>query len=135
MKRILILLGALMLTSAASFAQEYISNRAPLLESRYMELPLGAIKPDGWLKLQLQAQVTGLTGHLDEGYADVVGKRNAWLGGDGDAWERGPYWIDGLLPLAYILDDQTWAPEEQFPRLVAENGRFEDHQAILHGHR
>lgn len=113
MKRILILLGALMLTSAASFAQEYISNRAPLLESRYMELPLGAIKPDGWLKLQLQAQVTGLTGHLDEVYPNVVGKRNAWLGGDGDAWERGPYWIDGLLPLAYILDDQALKDKAQ----------------------
>ncbi|MCV6604462.1 MAG: glycoside hydrolase family 127 protein, partial [Porticoccaceae bacterium] len=32
--------------------------------------------------------------------------RNGWLGGDGDGWERGPYWIDGLLPLAYILDDE-----------------------------
>ena len=102
-----------MLTSAASFAQDYISNRAPLLESRYMELPLGAIKPDGWLKLQLQAQVTGLTGHLDEVYPNVVGKRNAWLGGDGDAWERGPYWIDGLLPLAYTLDDETLKAKAQ----------------------
>ena len=29
-----------------------------------------------------------------------------WLGGDGDGWERGPYWIDGLLPLAYLLEDE-----------------------------
>jgi hypothetical protein len=35
-----------------------------------------------------------------------MGKRNGWLGGDGDQWERGPYWIDGLLPLAYILNDK-----------------------------
>ena len=35
-----------------------------------------------------------------------MGKRNGWLGGDGDVWERGPYWIDGLLPLAYILNDK-----------------------------
>src|SRR3546814_7301609 len=49
---------------------------------------------------------TGLNGNLDQKYASVVGSRNAWLGGDGDAWERGPYWIDGLLPLAYILNDK-----------------------------
>ncbi len=46
-----------------------------------------------------------MTGNLDEIYPEVVGSRNGWLGGDGDGWERGPYWIDGLLPLAYILDD------------------------------
>ncbi|MBX3239045.1 MAG: glycoside hydrolase family 127 protein [Chitinophagaceae bacterium] len=49
----------------------------------------------------------GLTGNLDVYYPQVVGQRNAWLGGDGDAWERGPYWIDGLLPLAYILKDKA----------------------------
>lgn len=106
MRRLLTVLGVILALAPMS-AQSYIANRAPLLESRYMELPLGAIKPEGWLRLQLQAQVTGLTGHLDEVYSNVVGARNAWLGGDGDAWERGPYWIDGLLPLAFILDDEA----------------------------
>lgn len=113
MRKLLTLLCVWTLAVVSSSAQEYISNRAPLVESRYLELPLGSIKPEGWLKLQLQAQVTGLTGHLDEVYSSVVGKRNAWLGGDGDAWERGPYWIDGLLPLAYILDDQTLKDKAQ----------------------
>ena len=74
-------------------------------QTGYGELPLGAIKADGWLLEQLQRQANGLTGHLDEVYPQVMGDSNAWLGGDGDAWERGPYWIDGLLPLAWILDD------------------------------
>jgi DUF1680 family protein len=83
----------------------YLNNRWPLLEKPYVELPIGAIKPEGWLREQLNRQRTGLTGHLDSIYAKVMGPRNGWLGGDGDVWERGPYWIDGLLPLAYILDD------------------------------
>ncbi|UII21455.1 beta-L-arabinofuranosidase domain-containing protein [Fulvivirga ligni] len=84
----------------------YLTNRSPLISSPYLELPLGAIKPHGWLKDQLVKQKQGMTGHLDEQYPLVMGKRNGWLGGDGDQWERGPYWIDGLLPLAYILDDE-----------------------------
>lgn len=84
----------------------YLNNRAPLKSRPYLALPLGAIEPEGWLKEQLLRMKNGLTGHLDKRYTEVVGPRNAWLGGDGDAWERGPYWIDGLLPLAYILKDE-----------------------------
>lgn len=83
-----------------------VQNREPLRANPYVELPLGAIQARGWLKEQLLRMKTGLTGHLDEQYPQVAGKRNGWLGGDGDAWERGPYWIDGLLPLAYMLKDQ-----------------------------
>lgn len=83
----------------------YITNRAPLVEKPYTELPLGAIKPEGWLLEQLLIMRNGMTGHLDELYTKVVGPRNGWLGGDGDGWERGPYWLDGLVPLAYILND------------------------------
>lgn len=71
-----------------------------------MELPIGTIQPEGWLEEQLNRMVTGMTGNLDIIYDKVMGPRNGWLGGDGDVWERGPYWIDGLLPLAYILNDQ-----------------------------
>lgn len=87
-------------------APHYLQNRSPLIEKPYLELPLGSIKPKGWLLEQLQNMKTGMTGNLDAIYPEVVGPRNGWLGGDGDGWERGPYWIDGLLPLAYILDDE-----------------------------
>ena len=84
----------------------YQNNRAPLRPNPYIELPLGAIKPQGWIKEMLLRQKSGATGQLDALYPLVMGARNGWLGGDGDQWERGPYWIDGLLPLAYILNDQ-----------------------------
>ena len=83
----------------------YITNRLPLVNKPFTELPLGAIRPQGWLRNQLERLAEGMSGHLDELYPQVVGERNGWLGGDGDGWERGPYWIDGLLPLAHILDD------------------------------
>ncbi|MDU1891355.1 MAG: glycoside hydrolase family 127 protein [Dysgonomonas sp.] len=83
----------------------YPNNRYPLVRKPYMELPLGNIKAKGWLLEMLERQRSGASGQMDKLYPLVMGERNGWLGGDGDQWERGPYWIDGLLPLAYILDD------------------------------
>ena len=87
--------------------QAQVFNREPLAGGDYALLPLGAVKAEGWLQDQLRRQASGMTGHLDELYPEVVGDDNAWLGGEGDTWERGPYWIDGLLPLAYLLDDKA----------------------------
>jgi DUF1680 family protein len=94
-------------TSWGSDNPNYPNNRYPLVRKPYMELPLGAIRAKGWLLEMLQRQKNGATGQLDVLYSQVVGQRNGWLGGDGDQWERGPYWVDGLLPLAYILDDKA----------------------------
>ncbi len=81
-----------------------VKNRAPLAANAFYRLPLGAIHPRGWLRDQLEIQANGLSGHLDETWADV-GPNSGWLGGTGESWERGPYFLDGLLPLAYALDD------------------------------
>lgn len=95
------------------FPTEPLNNREPLVSVPYAELPLGSVKPQGWLLEMLRRQAQGSTGHLDELYPEVMGPRNGWLGGDGDQWERGPYWIDGLLPLAYILDDDALKAKAQ----------------------
>lgn len=85
--------------------ENYRNNRPPLFQKEYMELPLGSIKARGWLQEMLERQRKGATSQMDVLYPEVMGKRNGWLGGDGDQWERGPYWVDGLLPLAYLLED------------------------------
>ena len=81
-----------------------VKNRAPLAASAFYLLPAGSIQPRGWLAAQLRIQANGLGGHLDETWADV-GPTSGWLGGKGESWERGPYFTDGLLPLAYLLND------------------------------
>lgn len=76
-----------------------------MIERSVLEpLPLGSIRPKGWLLNQLRVQADGLSGHLDEFWPDV--KDSAWFGGDAEGWERAPYWLDGVVPLAFLLDDQ-----------------------------
>ncbi|RZM24129.1 MAG: hypothetical protein EOO88_23885 [Pedobacter sp.] len=104
---------------------QYVASKPGLRSNPYQELPLGAIKAEGWLREMLLRQKSGTTGTMDKQYPLVMGSRNGWLGGDGDQWERGPYWIDGLLPLAYQLQDKEliakvkpwveWAIKSQTP--------------------
>ena len=64
---------------------------------KYTALPLGAIPADGILLKMLKTQRDGLSGNIDSVYSVVCGSNNGWLGGTGDGWERGPYWLDGLV--------------------------------------
>ena len=99
MKRLLSLLSvAVLMASCVQTEKTFVT---------YTELPLGSITPEGWLREKLELQRDNISKDLDKTYPQVMGPSNGWLGGDGDQWERGPYWIDGLLPLAYVLDDDS----------------------------
>lgn len=62
------------------------------------------IKPQGWMRAQLILQAKGLSGNLDKVWPDVQASK--WIGGDREGWERVPYWLDGFIPLAYLLEDE-----------------------------
>ena len=110
MRRAVISIGALVviglpltaLPVVDSTVPRLVRNRPPLQRGAFTLLPLGSIEPEGWLRRQLEIQAKGLTGRLDEFWPDV-GAQSGWLGGPGESWERGPYYLDGLLPLAYLL--------------------------------
>ena len=60
----------------------------------------------GWLQSQLKIMANGLSGHLDMFWADV--NESVWIGGKADhsgaGHERGPYWLNGMVPLAAQLN-------------------------------
>jgi len=98
-------------TSKNSF---YVSNREPLLASPFIKLPVGSIKPQGWVRRQLELQADGWHGHLTE-ISDFLKKDDgAWLnaaGGGRRGWEEPPYWLKGFGNCAYVLGDERMIAE------------------------
>ena len=77
--------------------------------SAFKMLPPGAVKPERWLRHQLELQAKGLTGNAEKLYDDIG--QSTWLTHKKSSdpqydWERGPYYARGLLLLAYELDDE-----------------------------
>ncbi len=92
----------------------YMGNRAPLLPSELIPLPIADVQPGGWLRETLKRQADGLCGHLGEISAWLQKSDNAWLSRDGKGkygWEEVPYWLRGYLQMAYISGD---------PKMIAE---------------
>ncbi|HYC87389.1 MAG TPA: beta-L-arabinofuranosidase domain-containing protein, partial [Chryseosolibacter sp.] len=95
----------LLIVAAVLFAAEPAGGQSKLVGPKYGELPVGSVRPQGWLLDQLEIMRNGSTGHLDEIHAKLASD-NGWLGGKGDGWEETPYWLDGAVPLAFLLDDK-----------------------------
>jgi hypothetical protein len=85
-----------------------LDNRAPLQPLRLIKLPIGSIRPEGWVLKYLELQRDGLTGQLGTISAWLDKNDNAWYSGNGKGshgWEEVPYWLKGYGDLGYILRD------------------------------
>jgi hypothetical protein len=78
-------------------------------------LPTGATKPNGWLKDELLLQAEGMTGQLPKFWHYL--NHSDWMGSSKDPYGREggaprqflPYYLNGLLPLSYQVDDDNLA--------------------------
>jgi hypothetical protein len=94
----------------------YINARPPLTQSGLLQLPSGSIQPRGWVRVFLQRQRDGLTGHLGEISSWLQKNDSAWLSKTGKGkygWEELPYWLRGYIELAWLFDDPKMKAEAQ----------------------
>lgn len=92
----------------------YLTNQFPLKQQHLVKLPVGSIKPGGWLLKSLELEREGLAGHLGEISAWLTKKNNAWLSKDGKGdwgWEELPYWLKGYANIGYVLNDKKMIDE------------------------
>jgi hypothetical protein len=88
----------------------YVGNRQPLLPSPLRKLPIGVIRPEGWLRTQLELEADGFSGRLLEISGFLKKEGNAWLSVKGEGhspWEELPYWLKGYGDLGYVLHDEA----------------------------
>lgn len=90
--------------------------------AKFGELPVGSIRPDGWLLRGLELQRDGLMGHLEE--IGFPFDSDAWQGRDPIGpdprvarrhrgwterwnWHITANWLEATLRNGYLLDDET----------------------------
>lgn len=122
MKHLVIIIN--LLTFSFMNAQEKVSEK-------YQLLSFGSIKPNGWIKVQMQKDINGFVGNLDQLVPDLINdpiyatgrlqkhSKNKDLGNlkEGDAEGNEQYmwwnsetqsnWWDGFIRNAILLDDKT----------------------------
>ncbi|HOZ47786.1 MAG TPA: glycoside hydrolase family 127 protein [Candidatus Hydrogenedentes bacterium] len=95
-------------------ATHYAFNRAPLAPNPLAKLPIGAIRPEGWLRHQLELMTDGMIGRLPEVSRWCQFDDSAWTHPKGEGkygWEEMPYWLKGFGDLGYVLDDERITSE------------------------
>lgn len=113
----IIILNSFLFVTASATDISTVSDLPVPMKTPFAFEPFGPgpIKPTGWLLDWAEAAAAGITGHLDE-WAPTFGM--GWkgvsfeargVGEEGTGWplEQCAYWLDGLVRLAYILNDSN----------------------------
>ena len=126
----LLILTLLVINPTFSQSQTGQSSYNNPMPERFSLLPLGSVKPNGWLREQLKKDLAGFTGHLDSLVPDLILKDDIYgkdrltkkvsakdLGalGEGGDWqvqflwwnsETQSNWWDGYIRAAVLTGDQ-----------------------------
>ena len=91
------------------------AHPAELHPRAYVPSPVGTVTPAAWLADQLELQASGLSGHLSLFWNDIM--NSMWIGGSGDGGlhERVPYWLNGVVPLSFLLANKQRAAAALLP--------------------
>ncbi|KAJ3006879.1 hypothetical protein NUW54_g3766 [Trametes sanguinea] len=115
------MIKALFISLLASLtARSIVSGQATgLAPKKFLNVPLGKVKPAGWLRDQLVVQANGLAGHEHDFYDYVA--QSDWIGGNSyysNLEEAGSYWFNGMVPNGVLLDD---------PKIMSQTQQFLDY--------
>ncbi|KAF7762202.1 CAZyme family GH146 [Agaricus bisporus var. burnettii] len=93
----------LLFIPGVSFFAQAQTGLAP---KKFLPLPLGQVRPRGWLSDQLVVQTNGLAGHEHEFYHYV--SQTDWTGGDSlysNLEEAGSYWFNAMVPNSVLVNE------------------------------
>ena len=122
---------SIIITTFSLLIAPYVLNaQDKMVSEKYQSLLFGSIKPSGWLKLQMQKDMAGFVGHLDQLVPDLINdpiygserlhkqSKAKDLGnlksGDADGDEQYKWWNsetqsnwwDGYIRNSFMLDDE-----------------------------
>ncbi|GAV98713.1 hypothetical protein LENED_000110 [Lentinula edodes] len=90
----------------ACFALTSVIGKYELAPKKFLTLPLGEVRPAGWLWDQLQIQTDGVAGHMHEFYELV--SNSDWTGGHSYysyLEEAGSYWFNAMVPNGILMNN------------------------------
>lgn len=83
-----------------------IFNKAPLTPNTLSPLPLGSIRPEGWLLEEIRMQAQGITADFAAACPELTESGEWKRAEDGDL-TRSIYYLEGILQLGWALDDDA----------------------------